>query len=131
LVDLVPDRDRWYHSDMKYLVEIPEELERQLLKKAQATGDDVVHLIRVAVGRFVNDDILASPHGEWSDELEARRRELIDKDIAGSISQSEAVELTRLDRLANEHFDRVCPPPIDGALQLHDRLLKQRGQSGN
>jgi predicted DNA-binding antitoxin AbrB/MazE fold protein len=62
----------------------------------------------------------------WSEEGETRRRDLIDKDIAGTICAEEAAELARLDRLSNEYFDRIAPPPIDGALRLHDRLVKQR-----
>ena len=111
---------------MKYVVQFPDDVDRRLSQKASATGKDVVHLIRVAVDQFVADEPAAATNGAWSEECETRRRALIDKDIAGTINADESIELARLDRLANEHFDRVSPPPLEGARQLHARLLKQR-----
>jgi predicted DNA-binding antitoxin AbrB/MazE fold protein len=67
----------------------------------------------------------ASPATSWSEEGERRRRELIDKDIQGSITADERIELERLDRLANEYFDEISPPPMDGARRLHDRLMNR------
>ncbi|HEX5446623.1 MAG TPA: hypothetical protein VFW87_22585 [Pirellulales bacterium] len=111
---------------MKYEVELPDEVDRRLAQRASATGDDALHLIRVAVERFVAEAPATPSNGEWSEEGESRRRALIDKDIAGTISSQELAELADLDHLANEHFDRVAPPPFEGARQLHERLLKQR-----
>lgn len=65
----------------------------------------------------------ASPATSWSEEGERRRRELIDKDIQGRITAEERIELERLDRLANEYFDKIAPPLMDGARCLHDRLM--------
>lgn len=110
---------------MKYEVDLPEEIDRRLSEKASETGDDVVHLIRIAVGRFVNEE-MPPANDAWSEEGERRRRALIDKDIAGTISADELVELSRLDLLANEHFDQIAPPPTEGARDLHDRLLRNR-----
>ncbi|HEX7379815.1 MAG TPA: antitoxin family protein [Pirellulales bacterium] len=67
---------------------------------------------------------LWAPAASWSEKGEERRRELIDKDVHGAITSDELVELEILDQLANEHFDRVAPPPIDGARRLHERLSK-------
>jgi predicted transcriptional regulator len=92
---------------MKYEIELPDELDRRLAQKASATGEDVVSLIRIAVNRFVGEEAPSAANGAWSEEGEKRRRVLIDKDIAGTISAGELVELGRLDQLANEHFDRV------------------------
>lgn len=111
---------------MKYEVDLPAEVDRRLSEKAEATGQDVVCLIRTAVAQFVEDEVPPGSNGEWSDNLQARRSELIDKDIAGTISGAERSELARLDRLANEYFDRVAPPPIAGARRLHAQLLKRR-----
>lgn len=41
---------------MRYEVDIPENVSNRLTARASATGDDVVHLIQVAVVRFVQDD---------------------------------------------------------------------------
>ena len=67
-----------------------------------------------------------SGDGIWSDELQARRSELIDKYIAGTASVEERAAMIELDRRANEHFDTVAPPPIEGARRLHQQLLKNR-----
>ena len=74
-------------------------------------------------------DLLTDCNGDdkWTDEKEARRRELIDKDIAGTISVDERAELSILDRQGNEHYDQVAPRPIEGARQLHQELLGKRG----
>jgi hypothetical protein len=115
---------------MKYEVELPDDIDRRLCKKASASGDDVARLICIAVGRFVGDDV-PTANGAWSEESETRRRALIDMDIAGTISADELAELARLDRLANEHFDQISPPLIEKARQLHDRLLQRRGNNGH
>lgn len=67
-----------------------------------------------------------APASSWSEQGEIRRRELIDKDIQGTLTADEFIELERLDRLANDYFDEVAPPPLDGARRLHDRLLNHR-----
>ena len=111
---------------MKYEVDLPADVDRRLSDKASQTGQDVVHLIRIAVGRFVDEEIRPASNGSWSDELRTRRSELIDKDIAGTATVEERAEMMELDRLANEHFDMVAPPPIEGARRLHQQLLKNR-----
>lgn len=113
---------------MKYEIDFPADVERCLSDKASETGQDVVHLIRIAVGRFVEEEIRPSPNGAWSEKLQDRRAELIDKDIAGTASVADRAELIELDRLANEHFDKVAPPPSKGARRLHQQLLRNRGR---
>ncbi len=111
---------------MKYELQFSEEVDRRLSQKATETGQDAVQLIQLAVDRFVNDDDVDSAYGAWSPEVEVRRRILIDKDIAGTLTTNEQMELSRLDRLANEHFDRIAPPPIEGAQRIHEQLLQKR-----
>src|SRR5487761_1476174 len=111
---------------MKHELDLPAEIDRRLAQTASATGVDALHVIRVAVERFVAGAPATPSNGEWSEEGASRRRALIDKDIAGTISSKELAELANLDHLANEHFDRVAPPPFEGARQLHERILKQR-----
>ena len=66
----------------------------------------------------------------WTEQMNARRCALIDRDIAGTISDEERIELAELDRQANEHYDRLAPPPIDGARAVHQQLLgKHHGRS--
>ncbi|HEV3023895.1 MAG TPA: hypothetical protein VGX76_15575 [Pirellulales bacterium] len=111
---------------MKYEVELPADVDRRLAERAVATGNDVEHLIETAVVQFVEKETRPTSIGQWGDDVQSRRAELIDKDIAGTIGAMERIELDRLDQLANEYFDRVAPPPMEGARQLHDHLLKSR-----
>ena len=111
---------------MKHEVDLPEDVERRLSAKASQTGQDVVYLIRAAVVRFVDEEILPASNGKWTDEVQARRSDLIDKDIAGTATVAERTELIELNRLANEYFDAVAPPPIAGAQRLHQQLVKNR-----
>lgn len=68
-------------------------------------------------------------NGDWTEEKNARRCALIDKDIAGTITDEERVELAKLEWQGNEYYDQVAPPPIDGARALHQQLLdKHHGQ---
>lgn len=65
---------------------------------------------------------------EWTPEKEARRRVLIDRDISNTITNEERSELAVLDRQGNEHYDHIAPRPIEGVRNLHQELLRQRGQ---
>jgi len=118
----------WYDGSMKHEIELPADVDRRLAERAAETGHDVEHLIQAAIFEFVDAKASHVSNGQWSDELQSRRSELIDKDIAGAIGESERSELARLDRLANEHFDRVAPPPFEGARRLHERLFKSRAR---
>jgi hypothetical protein len=66
--------------------------------------------------------------GDWSDELNERRIELIDKEIQGNITTEEHVELVELQRKAVAYRDRVAPLPIEGARRLHEQLLEMKRQ---
>jgi Subtilase family len=64
--------------------------------------------------------------GVWSDELNERRIQLIDKDIQGDITTEEHVELAELQRKAVAHRDREAPLPLEGARRLHQQLLDMK-----
>ena len=113
---------------MKYEVELPADIDQRLSAKAAESGHDVVSLIREAVLEFIGADARDPSNGVWSPQVEDRRRELIDKDIAGELSAAEHSELAHLDRLANEHYDRVAPPFTQGARRLHEQLIRGRQQ---
>jgi hypothetical protein len=67
-------------------------------------------------------------NGEWTDEKNRRRVELIDKKIAGTITTLESVELASLQEQAEAHFDQVAPPPMQGVTELHRQLLSRDSQ---
>jgi hypothetical protein len=70
----------------------------------------------------------ANDNGDWTDEKDERRCELIDKDIAGAITPQERTELAELERQANDYYDRIAAPPMEGARRLHRELLNRRAQ---
>lgn len=111
---------------MKYEVVVPPEIDQRLAAQANACGQDVIHLIQIAIVRFVGD---AGPvtEPEWSAEMQQRRSELIDQDIAGTITLMERWELADLDRKGHAYYDRVAAPPMDGARILHQKLTQLRG----
>ncbi len=111
---------------MKHEVALPADVERHLSERAIRTGQDVVHLIRIAVAQFIDAEIRPASIADWSEESQARRCELIDKEIAGTATVIERQELRELDRLANEYFDTVAPPPLEGARRLHQQLTQYR-----
>lgn len=63
---------------------------------------------------------------EWNSELNKRRFELIDRDIQGTLSRREEIELAGLTQLMREHIDSEANLPVEGARNLH-RLLSQFG----
>ena len=72
--------------------------------------------------------------GDWSDELNERRTELIDNDIQGTITAGERAELAELQRKAVAYRDRVAPLPIEGPsiliLDLRLPFIISPGTSG-
>lgn len=54
---------------MRFEVEIPEDVTYRLVQQATASGNDVVHLIQMAVVRFVQDDAVLPAHRLRPDAL--------------------------------------------------------------
>lgn len=63
---------------------------------------------------------------EWTEELNARRCQLIDKKIQGTLLDDEAGELDALQEAVQRHADRVAPLPFEAAKRLHAALLKKQ-----
>jgi hypothetical protein len=61
---------------------------------------------------------------EWSSELNGRRFELIDKDIQQSLTPAERIELAGLTRQMREQVESEVNLPLDGAKELHRKLLE-------
>jgi hypothetical protein len=67
----------------------------------------------------------------WNQDKNARRFALIDKDIAGTITGEEVVELAKLQQEISAFLSRVAPLPIKEARELHDQLMKLALDSEN
>ncbi len=62
-------------------------------------------------------------HSAWSEAKNARRCALIDKEIDGTLSAREAVELHLLQREMLAHRRKVAPLPLAEARKLRQELL--------
>jgi len=60
---------------------------------------------------------------EWNEAKSARRYELIDRDLVGTITQEESLELELLQSELRDHVERTSPLPIDYARKLYRELL--------
>jgi hypothetical protein len=67
----------------------------------------------------------------WSDALNQRRFELIDKEIQRSLTPAESIELAGLTRSMRDHVESETNLPMEGARALHQKLLqlKSPGES--
>jgi|GEM_PF-5334546 len=65
----------------------------------------------------------------WTEEKNRRRCHLIDKSLQSELTAAEQNELTLLQQHAEDHLDEIAPPPMQGALLLHSRLLRLAGAS--
>ncbi len=66
---------------------------------------------------------LLEENGAWSEAKNARRCALIDKEIDGTLSAGEAVELHLLQREMLAYRRRVAPLPLAEARKLRQELL--------
>jgi hypothetical protein len=66
---------------------------------------------------------------EWTEAKNDRRCDLIDREIAATLTPGEAVELHRLQREMLRYRRRTAPLPLDDARRLHQELLAKAGQA--
>lgn len=64
------------------------------------------------------------PQTEWSVSQNARRFELIDKQIQGMLTAEEQVELAQLTEQMRAYLDNETQVPLSGGRRLHAALLK-------
>ncbi|NLX96460.1 MAG: hypothetical protein GXY83_09815 [Rhodopirellula sp.] len=62
---------------------------------------------------------------DWTEEKNARRFALIDKEIAGRLTPAEAAELSLLEREMDLFLQRVAPLPLEAVRALHEQLVRQ------
>lgn len=72
---------------------------------------------------------LAPSQTAWYSDKNARRFALIDKEIAGTITQAETNELAALQQEMDDYLRCVAPFPFDAMRALHDQLLSRAHQS--
>jgi hypothetical protein len=118
-------------------IEIPSDVEVVLAAKAREAGfEDIGEYV---VSRLLEETHGESPHEgsrdngssdassvEWSEQKNARRCELMDRDIQGELSAEERFEMANLTRQLREYRRIHAPLPIAGALKLHAELLEKK-----
>jgi hypothetical protein len=67
--------------------------------------------------------------GEWTEEKNRRRCELIDRKYDHGLSLAEEAELTLLQDAMYRFIDKVAPLPLDEARSLHQELLQKAAQA--
>jgi hypothetical protein len=67
-----------------------------------------------------------SEKAAWNDALNDRRFALIDKEIQGTLTTAESVELAGLTRMMREHVESETNLPMAGARGLHQKLLRKK-----
>lgn len=79
---------------MKYLIEIPNEIEQALEQRAAASGEDVEELIRMAVVSFVRRDALVSPSHRRPDPPVVAAETVVPCDLPRSVPRLVPVDQT-------------------------------------
>ncbi len=60
----------------------------------------------------------------WSDAMNQRRFALIDKEIQGTLTPAESIELAGLTRIMRDEVESEANLPMEGARALHRKLLE-------
>lgn len=102
---------------------------RALRKLDPGDIDRLMDLIAILRGRDVcagrGSRSAESPLIEWTPSDNARRCELIDRKIEGSLTFDEAEELEELQQAMRRYLDRAAPLPMKGAKRLHAALVRK------
>lgn len=62
---------------------------------------------------------------EWTEAKNARRCELIDREVANMLTLEEAQELASLQQEMLRHRRRLAPLPLEDARKLYEELLQE------
>ena len=86
----------------------------------EMNGHAVAHVLPV-----LNNKEPQAEAGTWTENKNTRRCKLIDREIAGTLTSAEALELTTLQQQMLAYRQKVAPLPIEDARRLHQELLRK------
>ena len=69
--------------------------------------------------------------GEWTEEKNHRRCDLIDRKYDHGLDPSEQAELALLQDAMYRHIDKIAPLPLDAVRSLHQELLEKAARAGD
>ena len=99
------------------------EVVRQVILSFPASGT-VFELDGQPVACLIPPPTKDDDGGEWTAAKNDRRFYLIDKEINGSITREESVELETLQARMGRWLDKVAPLPLEYVRRLHRELLE-------
>ena len=105
------DLDAQDEAVKRFVLSLPRDPAGSVL---EVGGKPVVRIVPIPVADEVAD---------WTPARDARRCELIDREIAATITAAEAAELRSLQAAMLRHRRAVAPLPLDEARRLHRDLL--------
>jgi len=116
---------------MTLTIDLDDELASRLEKRARSECVPMNQLAHQALASFAAKEINPIPSDEpWTKEKNARRCELIDRQISGATTAGEREELDRFQAELRLHLNRDAPFNLDTARAVH-RELTQGGNGRN
>jgi len=106
-----------------------EAVKRFFLSLPADSDGAVIELNGLAVACLVRVTSAPEDNGEWTKAKNERRCDLIDREIDGTLTPDEAVELQALQRAMLAYRNKVAPLPIAAVRRLHDELLAKAGRA--
>ncbi|MBY0457435.1 MAG: hypothetical protein K2V38_08880 [Gemmataceae bacterium] len=104
-------------------------VKRFVLSLLPAAGGAVLEVGGVPVARLTPVVPTSTAGGPWTVAKDARRCELVDREIDGTLTPVEADELALLQAEMLQHRRRVAPLPLDEARRLYQELLAKANGS--
>ena len=115
---------------MTLTITLDDELAGRLEERARSERVPVNQLAHQALANFAAKEVGSVPPDEpWTGGKNARRCELIDRQIGGDISAGEREELDRLQSELRRLLNRDTPFDLDEARSVHRKLTQ--GENGN
>ena len=74
---------------------------------------------------------VTAPDLPWTEELNARRVDLINRKYKVGLTGAEEAELAGLKAVLRRHVDQVAPLPVEAARELHRELLAEADRASN
>lgn len=106
--------ESWNREHPEEEARLGELLQKELAKDQSISFRDDAELER---------SLLEAADTHWTDDLNARRCMLIDRELKGELTAAEKAELGELQERMLRYRDLVAPLPLDAARKLHAKLV--------